>query len=129
MDIDAVISDSGEPIEATGASFAVREWAHGPNSGPPLHIHHHDDEAWHVIEGALVIRVGDRSVRVEAGGTAFVPAGVAHTFSNPGPTDVRYLLVATPRILELISALHGPTELSATEIAETYRRHDAELVE
>jgi uncharacterized cupin superfamily protein len=93
-----------------------------------MHIHHNDDEAWHVIEGTLEIRLGDRTERVSAGSTAFVPAGVAHTFSNPGPDVARYLLVATPRILDLITALHAGAA-SAADAASIYERYDAELLE
>jgi hypothetical protein len=34
------------PVAADGASFSIREWR---GSGPPqMHVHHEDDEAWHV---------------------------------------------------------------------------------
>ncbi len=34
---------------ATGISFGIHEWR---GSGPPtLHVHHLDDEAWHLLDG------------------------------------------------------------------------------
>jgi hypothetical protein len=47
-------TDPASRFVATGQSFAIREW-HG--SGPAaLHVHHVDDEAWHVLEGTLRFR-------------------------------------------------------------------------
>jgi mannose-6-phosphate isomerase-like protein (cupin superfamily) len=65
------------PFAAAGQSFIIKEWR---GSGPAtLHVHHADDEAWHVLEGTLHFRFADRELDVPAGGTAFVPAGVGIT--------------------------------------------------
>lgn len=91
-------------VSAAGQSFDVAEWS---GSGPDyLHVHHADDEAWHILEGTLTFRFVDQQVEAPAGTTVFVPAGVAHTyFEANGPT--RYLIIMTPRLRELISALHA----------------------
>lgn len=93
-----------QPIEAIGQSFDLYEWT---GSGPGyLHIHYKDDEAWHVLEGTLTFRFADRQVEAPAGTNVFVPAGVAHDyFEAAGPT--RYLIILTPRLRELIAALHA----------------------
>lgn len=92
------------PIATTGQSFGIYEWS---GSGPDyLHIHHRDDEAWHILEGTLTFRFSDRTVEAPAGTTVFVPAGVAHTYYEAaGPT--RYLIIMTPRLRELIATLQG----------------------
>jgi mannose-6-phosphate isomerase-like protein (cupin superfamily) len=92
------------PIEATGLSFDIHEWS---GSGPDyLHVHYSDDEAWHILEGTLTFRFRDSTIQASAGTTVFVPAGVPHTFYEAaGPT--RYLMIMTPRLRELIAALHG----------------------
>ncbi|MEX0750213.1 MAG: cupin domain-containing protein [Dehalococcoidia bacterium] len=114
-------------MSATGAAFALREWTGGPGGGPPLHVHHHDTEAWYVLEGTLRFRLADRTFDVAAGGCVFVPGGVAHTFNNPGPGDVRYLIVLTRRILDLIGALHE--DITPDRVAAVYRDYDSELLE
>lgn len=94
----------GQPsISVTGLTFDIHEWS---GSGPDyLHIHHSDDEAWHILEGTLTFRFRDRTVEAPAGTTVFVPAGVAHTYYEAaGPT--RYLIIMTPRLRALIAALH-----------------------
>jgi hypothetical protein len=96
--------ESQSPISVVGGSFDIHEWS---GSGPEyLHVHHSDDEAWHVLEGTLTFKFADRVVEATAGTTVFVPAGVAHSyFEAHGPT--RYLIILTPRLRELISALHA----------------------
>lgn len=111
------------PIMATGLSFDIHEWS---GSGPDyLHVHHADDEAWHILEGTLTFRFRDRTVEAPAGTTVFVPAGVAHTFYEAiGPT--RYLIIMTPRLRELIAALH---EAPRQEHGVILRRFASEMVE
>lgn len=116
------VADSGERFSATGASFCVQEWR---GSGPPtLHVHHGDDEAWHVLEGSLHFRFADREIDVGAGGSVFVPAGVAHTYTA---TDARYLIVLTPRIAALIAELQQTRDRSAHPAV--YRKYDSTLLE
>jgi mannose-6-phosphate isomerase-like protein (cupin superfamily) len=126
---DPVIAGPGEAIRAGGTSLVLHEWSGGPHEGPPLHVHRHDDEAWHVLEGTLRFRIAERTVDAGAGTTVFVPAGVAHTFGNPGPGRVRYLIIMTPRILNLIQALHAGGERTPAERRALYDAHDAELLE
>jgi mannose-6-phosphate isomerase-like protein (cupin superfamily) len=116
-------TSAGQPrFTAVGASFIVHEWR---GSGPALlHVHHEDDEAWHVLEGTLRFRFVDRVVDVPAGGTVFVPAGVAHTYDA---IDARYLIVLTHRLAALIRELQE-TRDSSTHVA-IYRRHASELLE
>jgi uncharacterized RmlC-like cupin family protein len=111
-----------ERFSAVGNSFCIHEWR---GSGPAiLHVHHADDEAWHVLEGALRFRFADRTVEVEAGGTMFVPAGVAHTYEA---IDARYLIVLPPRLDALIKALQG--ERDRSRHPAIYRAHESELLE
>ena len=41
----------------------------------PLHVHHEDDEAWYVLEGALRFRLGEETFEVGAGGGVLAPKG------------------------------------------------------
>jgi mannose-6-phosphate isomerase-like protein (cupin superfamily) len=109
-------------IAAKGDSLVVHEWR---GSGPSyLHVHHADDEAWHVLEGTLRFRFPDRQVDAEPGTTVFVPAGLPHTYEADG--DARYLIILTPRLNDLID------ELQRTPFAqhgEVMRRYQSELLE
>ncbi|GLV55138.1 hypothetical protein KDH_19850 [Dictyobacter sp. S3.2.2.5] len=116
-------AEGQSPIMATGKTFDVQEWS---GSGPGyLHVHHSDDEAWHVLEGTLTFRFRDRTVEAPAGTTVFAPAGVAHDYYEAGgPT--RYLIIMTPRLRELIATLQTAPFQEHNAIM---RRFDSEIVE
>ena len=111
------------PISAMGGSFDIYEWS---GSGPEyLHVHYSDDEAWHVLEGTLTFKFQDREVKASAETTVFAPAGTPHTYYEAdGPT--RYLIILTPRLRELISALHAAP---IQEHKAIMKRFDSEILE
>ena len=116
-------AEDQQPIADTGRSFDVHEWS-GSGAGY-LHVHYADDEAWHVLEGTLTFRFKDRQVEAPAGTTVFVPAGVPHDyFEAHGPT--RYLIILTPRLRDLISALQ---EAPREQHNEIMRRFESAIVE
>jgi mannose-6-phosphate isomerase-like protein (cupin superfamily) len=116
--------DPSSRIEATGESFALREWS---GSGPAeLHVHHADDEAWCVLAGTVRFRFADGEVNAVVGSTVFVPAGTPHTFVALSP-DTRYLLILTKRLVSLIESLQGGPGGEAK--AQVYRDHASELLE
>ena len=111
------------PFSASGISFGIHEWR---GSGPAtLHVHHSDDEAWHIVEGELTFRYCDRTETVGPGTTVFVPAGTAHTYT--AREDTRYLIVLTPRLSALIAALQADRDPAHQK--EIYRRFDSEVLE
>ncbi|MFZ0185487.1 MAG: cupin domain-containing protein [Streptosporangiaceae bacterium] len=57
----------------------------------PLHARHADDEARHVVSGALRFRFTGRQVTAPGGATVPVPAGTPHTFGNAGPWPSRFI--------------------------------------
>lgn len=65
----------------TGGGMAVFEQiGQSPNGGPPLHVHPHQDEFFHVLEGAYRFRVGDEHFPASTGDTIFLPRAVPHAF-------------------------------------------------
>lgn len=111
-----------QPFLAQGNSFEIHEWA---GSGPDyLHVHHADDEAWHILEGTLTFRFSDGEVLAPAGTTVFVPAGVPHAYYEAeGPT--RYLIILTPRLRKLIEELH---QTPFAQHGEVMKRYESEIV-
>jgi mannose-6-phosphate isomerase-like protein (cupin superfamily) len=89
-------------------------------------VHHGDDEAWYVLEGALGLSRGEERLEVRAGAGALVPRGSAHTFWNLAGERTRYLIVMTPRIAALIEALHEPG--APADLRGLFRRFDSELL-
>ena len=122
MMADPIVNLGGRQAErmaASGESFSIHEWR---GSGPAaMHVHLADDEAWHVLEGTLRFHFRDRTVDVPAGGSVFVPAGVAHTYQA---IEARYLIVLTPRLEALIAELQRAPDRSGDR--EINRRYDSE---
>ena len=125
---------AGGLVAAPESQIVLAQWSDpgGEHDPPrfiaPLHVHHADDEAWYVIEGALVVRAGDRDVDVPAGGAVIVPRGTPHTYWNPGADPTRYLLVMTPRIRSLIDALHALEERTPDAVSAVFAAHQSEYL-
>ncbi len=125
---------AGNVAGAPEGSFVVAEWRDsGAPPGPPFliappHIHHEDDEAWYVVEGRLRVRVGDEVVEAGPGSCVFAPRGAVHSYWNPDPTPVRYLLIMSPRIYALIQEIHATADRSKEAMTELFGRYGSELV-
>ena len=52
----------------------------GPHGGPPLHVHHTQEETIHVLSGRFKVRVGEEERILERGGFAFMPSALPHAF-------------------------------------------------
>ena len=46
------------PHDATGGALSIVQVTEPPGAGAPLHVHHHDDETFVVLEGAVTFEVG-----------------------------------------------------------------------
>jgi mannose-6-phosphate isomerase-like protein (cupin superfamily) len=73
-----VCDSQGQTILALYGSLPARA------SGPPFHIHFHEREEINVKAGTLGAQVGTEKIIVPTGGTAVLPAGVAHKWWNAG---------------------------------------------
>jgi quercetin dioxygenase-like cupin family protein len=80
----------------TGGTIYLFESAFEPGAGNRMHVHGREDEIGFVIEGALEVRLADRSEILEAGGIARLPKGIAHALRNPLDRTSRYLFMAVP---------------------------------
>jgi mannose-6-phosphate isomerase-like protein (cupin superfamily) len=111
-------------------SFVIADWTDpGEHPGRPiagLHRHRSDDEAWIVLTGRLGFRVGDEVREIPAGQSILVERGTPHSYWNASAEPARYLLVMTPRIHQLIEALHRGDR---RDYAQIFEEHDSELLE
>src|SRR5260370_41741416 len=125
---------AGRATGWTNDAFVIAEWrAPGGPPGPPRliappHLHRSDDEAWYVLEGILRVRVGKEVVEAGAGAAVFVPRGTPHTYWNPGPDRLRYLLVMTANIYRLIQEIHGMKERTPAALRAVFAKYDSELL-
>jgi mannose-6-phosphate isomerase-like protein (cupin superfamily) len=125
---------AGQTIGSAGNSFIIAEWKDpGAPPGPPrwiapLHLHHNDDEAWYVLEGSLCLKRGDETVEATVGAAVLVPRGTPHTYWNPDPAPMRYLLIMPPTIHQLVQAIHATSDRSPEGMRALFQRYDSELL-
>ena len=84
----------------TNGAFTVVDQVIQPQSGPPPHIHHREDEAFYVLAGRFSFLCGDKQSIFEAGSFVYVPKGTLHTFKNIDAQQGRLLVTITPAGLE-----------------------------
>lgn len=126
---------AGNTLGSVDSSFVVAEWrdeggepTEAPRYIAPPHLHLKDDEAWYVLEGTLIVRVGDEDVTVPAGSSVIVSRGTPHTYWNPSAAPARYLLVMTPKVYGLIQAIHELPDKNREALAELFKKYDSELL-
>jgi mannose-6-phosphate isomerase-like protein (cupin superfamily) len=82
--------------EQTGGAFGLLEMDVEPGHGPPLHIHHGEDEVLYVLEGEIFVRTGDREAMAGPGSFIYTPRSVPHSFRVESPTPPRLLVLLVP---------------------------------
>jgi quercetin dioxygenase-like cupin family protein len=103
-----------------------------PGDGPPLHRH-----AWAtwsiVIDGTVVVRIGDTDHTLGPGDLAYTPPDVVHTFTCVGDRGARMVHINWPGgfhhlYAELAAAFasDGPPDFGA--MAAAAQRHNAEIL-
>ncbi len=86
--------------QSTRGAYGLIEALAPPGSGPPLHVHHREDEAFWVLEGTLTVRCGDQTFTAGAGSYTFLPRDIPHTFVVEGYSPTRILSICSPGGLE-----------------------------
>ena len=84
----------------TGGGYYLCEAIFGPESGSPLHIHHHEAEVIYVLDGKIDIRLDNDKLHVPTGGVIHLPKKVPHAFHNPLKTPLKIMVHAIPGGLE-----------------------------
>lgn len=82
--------------EDTGGAWALVELTEMPGYHTNLHRHNNTDEAFYVMEGALTVKLNDKTSEYPAGSYVLVPRGTPHAQGNLGKVPVKVLLTMTP---------------------------------
>ncbi|NUS53386.1 MAG: cupin domain-containing protein [Streptomycetaceae bacterium] len=92
---------------------------------PPLHVHHIEDEAFYLVDGAIEVACGDVRWQLAPGGFAFLPHSVPHAFRVVSDT-ARLLQLTAPSGFEDFAADVADVPLDeATSAAVTDAAHRA----
>ena len=82
--------------EDTGGAFDYFIVEVAPRSGPPLHVHHKQEETIHVLKGQYKIRIGEDIFYCQEGSFAYLPSNVPHAFLNLTDAPGEIIVVYTP---------------------------------
>ena len=98
------------PRAAGADRISVLESLAREGDGPPLHVHHDEDEVFFVLEGRLRLRVGDEERELGAGEGALGPRGVPHTYRVESE-QARWLVITAAAPFEnFVRAMSRPAE-------------------
>jgi mannose-6-phosphate isomerase-like protein (cupin superfamily) len=75
----------------TNGDYCIFDTIRSGRGGPPLHVHHDQDEWFYVRDGEFVFVVGNEMFHLKPGDSLLGPRGVPHTFA--GTTDASALLI------------------------------------
>lgn len=123
-------SDEGERIDnlilrilagdaQTGGAFTAGVATNPGPGGPPLHTHATVDEAYFVLKGRYVFRVGDDTHEGGPGTFAFVPRGTSHTFASAGPGEGQLLTLTLPSTEQFVRGISALQEQGVDQQAMT----------
>jgi len=118
--------------EDTGGAFDYFIVEVAPRGGPPLHVHHRQEETIHVLKGQYKIRIGDEIFRCEEGGFAYLPSRVPHAFLNltdePGEIVVVYTPGGGHKFYEELGPISRAANPDRQAIAAVFEKHGMTLL-
>ena len=126
---DLIFKVTGEDTGGALDYFIVQVAPHG---GPPLHVHHFQEETIHVLKGRYKIRIGEENFIVGEGGFAYLPSKVPHAFLNltdePGEVIVVYTPGGGHKFYEELGPLSRSGTASRQEIAAVFEKYGMTLL-
>jgi mannose-6-phosphate isomerase-like protein (cupin superfamily) len=114
--------------------FSLIEYESIPGvPGPPLHVHHGNEEVFFILDGEIDFSLEGTTTRVGRGACVHVPKGKAHAFVNAGMTNARWVGIFTPGrfqglVAELGSILPPDGPPDPATLAVVFSKWDTELV-
>ena len=118
--------------EDTGGAFDYFIVEVAPRSGPPLHVHHKQEETIHVLKGRYKVRIGDEIFYCQEGGFAYLPSEVPHAFLNltdePGEIAVVYTPGGGHKFYEELGPISRSGSADRNAIAEVFTKHGMTLL-
>jgi quercetin dioxygenase-like cupin family protein len=114
--------------EQTGGNFALTETRVEAGYASPFHVHHEDDEAIYVLEGAIDLYLGDEVHEGRPGAWFFMPRKVPHGYFIREDGPARMLILAAPAGFERFFREYGQPTEAGPPAAPLISKEDGEKV-
>jgi mannose-6-phosphate isomerase-like protein (cupin superfamily) len=111
----------------SGGAFSALENITPPKQGPPLHLHHREDEWFYVATGKFVFEIdGERTEE-------FGPGGSVYRWANSGTENAILVVLTVPGGFEaffdeVVQANVKLGHVSPNELKAIYARHGMDLL-
>jgi quercetin dioxygenase-like cupin family protein len=126
---DLVFKVTGDDTSGAFDYFTVEV---APKGGPPLHVHHKQEETIHVLKGRFKVRIADELFELDEGGFAYLPSTIPHAFLNLTDEPGELIMVFTPggghRFFEELAPATRNGTPDRAEVAAIFERHDMSLL-
>ena len=114
--------------QETGGRFFLFEHANLLPGGPPLHLHYDQEEWFYVIEGEVLIQVGEQRFHLKPGDSVLAPRKVPHAFTAVGSTPAKMLVGYSPAGKMEQFFRDNANGKPVTWDAALFRKYDCELL-
>lgn len=88
--------------EDTNGAYALWHATIPPGGGPPLHVHHNEDERFDILSGQLRFRVADQELDAVPGDSLLALRDVPHAFVNLANEPAQMLIHIAPGGMEMM---------------------------
>ncbi len=126
---DLIFKVTGDDTDGAFDYFIVQI---APQGGPPLHVHHNQEETIHVLTGQFKVRIGDEVFYCKEGDFAYLPKQVPHAFLNLTDHVAEIIVVYTPggghKFYEELGPLTRNGSPDPKAVAALFTRHGMTLL-
>jgi quercetin dioxygenase-like cupin family protein len=114
----------------TNGKYAIWEAIVPPGGGPPPHVHSREEEGFYILEGEIVLQIGDKRTVASTGMFANMPVGTPHSFKNESGKPARMLISVAPAGLEeMFFEVGVPVAQGATTASPPSKEEIGKLLE
>jgi mannose-6-phosphate isomerase-like protein (cupin superfamily) len=117
----------------TGGAYYTFIGVLPPGTGVPPHVHQHEDEVVHILEGEFEVFLDGKVHRASAGAMLYFPRHVPHGFTVVGKSTGRAFFVISPggnfeRFFTELSALPANQPPDMAKVVEIFGRYDIQFL-
>ncbi len=80
----------------TGGELLIYDTVRQEKGGPAMHLHHAQDEWFYALRGEFIVRVGDETVHLKPGDSAFAPRKIPHAFAMINEGEGQLMVLFQP---------------------------------